>query len=74
MAILKAKNASEPDQPAGGLSIVAVGMTVRGDIESNGTVKVEGTVAGQPRTNKEMGREKSREKEEEREKSSVTAV
>lgn len=46
MAILKAKNATEPEQPMGGLSIVAVGMTVRGDIESNGTVKVEGTVEG----------------------------
>ena len=45
MAILKAKSA-EPEQPAGGLSIIAVGMTVRGDLESNGTVKVEGTVEG----------------------------
>ena len=46
MAILKAKGAAEPEQPAGGLSIIAVGMTVRGDLESNGTVKVEGTVEG----------------------------
>jgi cytoskeletal protein CcmA (bactofilin family) len=46
MAILKAKSATEPEQPTGGLSIIAVGMTVRGDLESNGTVKVEGTVAG----------------------------
>ncbi|MFI5207454.1 MAG: polymer-forming cytoskeletal protein [Gemmatimonadales bacterium] len=46
MAILKAKSATEPEQPAGGLSIIAVGMTVRGDLESNGTVKVEGTVEG----------------------------
>ncbi len=46
MAILKAKSATEPDQPTGGLSIIAVGMTVRGDLESNGTVKVEGTVEG----------------------------
>ena len=41
------KQAGDAPVPAGGLSIVAVGMTVRGDIESNGTVKVEGTVEGQ---------------------------
>ena len=46
MAILKAKDGGEPEQPVGGLSIVAVGMTVRGDLESNGTVKVEGAVEG----------------------------
>jgi cytoskeletal protein CcmA (bactofilin family) len=46
MAILKTKGPTEPEQPAGGLSIIAVGMTVRGDLESNGTVKVEGTVEG----------------------------
>ena len=49
MAILKARSASEQEQPAGGLSIVAVGMTVRGDLESNGTVKVEGSVEGHVR-------------------------
>ncbi len=32
--------------PPGGLSIIAVGMTVRGDIDSNGVVKVEGAVDG----------------------------
>ncbi len=32
--------------PPGGLSIIAAGMTVRGDLESNGTVKVEGAVEG----------------------------
>jgi len=31
---------------AGSLSIIAAGMTVRGDIESNGIVKVEGAVDG----------------------------
>lgn len=31
---------------AGGLSIIAAGMTVRGDIESDGIVKVEGAVDG----------------------------
>ena len=30
----------------GALSIVAAGMTVTGDIESNGVVKVEGTIEG----------------------------
>jgi cytoskeletal protein CcmA (bactofilin family) len=33
-------------EPPGGLSIIAVGMTIHGDIDSNGTVKVEGTVDG----------------------------
>jgi len=32
--------------PPGGLSIIAVGMTILGDVDSNGTVKVEGTVDG----------------------------
>lgn len=34
------------DAAAGSLSIIAAGMTVRGDIESNGIVKVEGAVDG----------------------------
>jgi cytoskeletal protein CcmA (bactofilin family) len=40
------KSPATPPPPPGGLSIIAVGMTVRGDIDSNGTVKVEGTVDG----------------------------
>lgn len=32
--------------PSGGLSIIAAGMTVRGDLEASGVVKVEGTVDG----------------------------
>lgn len=35
--------------PAGGLSIVGAGMLVRGDLESNGVVKVEGIVEGHVR-------------------------
>lgn len=31
---------------AGGLSVIGSGMTVRGDIDSNGVVKVEGVVEG----------------------------
>jgi cytoskeletal protein CcmA (bactofilin family) len=47
MGMFSAKNPGEQAQPqGGGLSIIAVGMTVRGDIESNGTVKVEGSVEG----------------------------
>ena len=42
----KTTNGEPADSPAGGLSIVAVGMTIRGDIESSGTVKVEGVVDG----------------------------
>jgi len=32
--------------PVGGLSIIGAGMTVRGDLETAGVVKVEGTVDG----------------------------
>ncbi len=54
MAILKAKSATETQQLTGGLSIIAVGMTVRGDLESNGTVKVEGTVEGHVRAKNQV--------------------
>jgi len=40
------KPAPETPEVMGGLSIIAVGMTIRGDIESTGTVKVEGVVDG----------------------------
>jgi len=46
MSIFGAKDADKPAVEVGGLSIIAVGLTVRGDLESNGTVKVEGTVEG----------------------------
>ena len=41
---------AEAPAPAGGLSIVAVGMSVRGDLDSQGTVKVEGAVDGHIRS------------------------
>lgn len=50
MGIFGAKSAAEPAEQAGGLSIISVGMTVRGDIESKGTVKVEGAVEGHLQT------------------------
>lgn len=52
MAIFKdtpEKDKSEPRNGAtgeGALSIIAAGMTVTGDIDSNGVVKVEGRVVG----------------------------
>ena len=48
MGMFGGKPVQEGEQPeqAGGLSIVAVGMTIRGDIESSGTVKIEGVVDG----------------------------
>ncbi len=49
MSIFGGRTASEPEAQPGGLSIIAVGMTIRGDIESNGTVKVEGEVDGHVR-------------------------
>jgi cytoskeletal protein CcmA (bactofilin family) len=46
MGIFGGKRAPDvPSEPAG-LSIIAVGLTIRGDLESSGTVKVEGTVEG----------------------------
>lgn len=48
MSIMGGKKATEPEvaQPPAGLSVIAVGVMVRGSIDSNGTVKVEGTVQG----------------------------
>jgi cytoskeletal protein CcmA (bactofilin family) len=42
----KSKSAGQPVPPPAGLSVIAVGMAVIGDIQSNGTVKVEGAVDG----------------------------
>lgn len=42
----KAAKPAKAAPAAGGLSIIASGMTVRGDIDSNGIVKVEGAVDG----------------------------
>jgi len=49
MGILGSKKAATDTAPSpapAGLSIIAIGLTVRGDLDSNGTVKVEGTVEG----------------------------
>lgn len=37
---------SPPNQPEPGLSVVAPGMCVKGDLETNGVVKVEGRIEG----------------------------
>ncbi len=44
----------QPPAPPAGLSIIAVGVTVHGDIDSNGTVKVEGTVDGSVATRQQV--------------------
>lgn len=49
MGMFSAKGERETAAPVGGLSVIAAGMTVRGDIESNNTVKVEGIVNGNVR-------------------------
>lgn len=47
MSMFEKKGEKVAAAPApGGLSIIAVGMTIHGDIDSDGTVKVEGTVDG----------------------------
>ena len=38
-----------PSAPTGALSIIGAGMTVRGDLDANGVVKIEGTVDGNVR-------------------------
>jgi cytoskeletal protein CcmA (bactofilin family) len=38
-----------PAAPTGALSIIGAGMTVRGDLDANGVVKIEGTVDGNVR-------------------------
>jgi len=46
MSIFGGKSESGTPAEAAGLSIIAVGLVIRGDLESAGTVKVEGTVEG----------------------------
>lgn len=46
---VRAPQARSAVAPTGGLSIIGAGMTVRGDLESTGVVKVEGTVEGNVR-------------------------
>lgn len=53
MGIFGAKTPSQPAS-AGGLSIIATGVTLHGDLDSNGTVKVEGAVEGQLRAERQV--------------------
>jgi len=48
MGILGSKKSAEPDSPPvpTGLTVIAVGVAVRGSLDSNGTVKIEGAVEG----------------------------
>jgi len=45
----KAPQPRGPTVPTGALSIIGAGMTVRGDLDANGVVKIEGTVDGNVR-------------------------
>lgn len=60
MAIFAKENGDKPESRSaalsgeGALSIIAAGMTVTGDIESNGVVKVEGRVEGSIRTARQV--------------------
>ena len=40
--------------PAAGLSIIGAGMTVQGDVETAGVVKVEGTIVGHVRARQQV--------------------
>jgi len=58
MAIFKEEKAGSngggPGTPDGALSIIAAGMTVNGDIDSSGVVKVEGRVEGSIRSARQV--------------------
>lgn len=58
MAIFKEEKTEGRNTPVGGtegaLSIIATGMTVTGDIDSNGVVKVEGRVEGNVRSARQV--------------------
>ncbi|GAC1633855.1 MAG: hypothetical protein NVS4B2_19980 [Chloroflexota bacterium] len=58
MAILKRENDAQTDArtttPEGALSIIATGMTLSGDVDSNGVVKVEGRVDGKIRAARQV--------------------
>jgi cytoskeletal protein CcmA (bactofilin family) len=45
----RAAQARGPSGPSGALSIIGTGMTVQGDLDANGVVKIEGTVDGDVR-------------------------
>jgi cytoskeletal protein CcmA (bactofilin family) len=53
MGILGRKVSSQAASAAG-LSIIAVGVTLRGDLDSNGTVKVEGAIEGHVRAERQV--------------------
>jgi cytoskeletal protein CcmA (bactofilin family) len=54
MGMFSAKGENGAPPVVGGLSIIAAGMTVRGDIDSNNTVKVEGMVCGNVRVRQQV--------------------
>lgn len=54
MGMFSAKGERDMQPQVGGLSIIAAGMTVRGDIDSNNTVKVEGMVCGNVRVRQQV--------------------
>ena len=57
MAIFKEEKGESKSAPNGGegaLSIIATGMTVTGDIDSSGVVKVEGRVEGSVRSARQV--------------------
>jgi cytoskeletal protein CcmA (bactofilin family) len=53
MGIFGGKGDAPAAEPTG-LSIVSVGMTVRGDLDTTGTVKIEGTVDGNVRARQQV--------------------
>jgi cytoskeletal protein CcmA (bactofilin family) len=54
MGIFGSRRESSGAAEPAGLSIVSVGTTVRGDIDTTGTVKVEGTVDGNVRAKQQV--------------------
>lgn len=56
MGMLGSRKAPEPEAAAApsGLTVIAVGVAVRGSIDSNGTIKIEGSVEGDVSTRAQL--------------------
>jgi len=54
MAIFSQSSPDDRRRPEAGLSIVGAGMTITGDVETDGVIKVEGTVKGSVRATQQI--------------------
>jgi cytoskeletal protein CcmA (bactofilin family) len=54
MAIFSQNSGEERRRGEAGLSIVGTGMTITGDVESDGVIKIEGTIKGSVRASQQI--------------------